>query len=280
MSVKSKLFATAAALTLVGGASVAGLATAGTAHAATAECGIACWDIFSGQYGTHHDPAFLVDSYKQGEATGTPIILFEASNTDPALDFTVGSPDLVSDYFQAGLVSSALALHYGCEAGVDFQNCLASGSLPGSTNTAGNGVDDYAFEIQYAPYGAPTGECVGVAATATSGEKVSLEPCGVSGKTLWIIDNDGTNWDFFTDDGLTAAHGYFPLINGSDTNFSQPFVLTYPGGAYPTDKPRPQLEVTNLDGYVVIASGVPTVEQVPTNQTWAADTGTYGLIIP
>ena len=42
--------------------------------------------------------------------------------------------------------------------------------------------------------------------------------------------------------------GFFPLINGSDTNFSQPFVLTYPKGGYPTDKPRPQLKVTNLTG--------------------------------
>ena len=40
-----------------------------------------------------------------------------------------------------------------------------------------------------------------------------------------------------------------PLINGSDTNFSHPFVLTYPKNGYPTDKPRPQLIIQNLTGF-------------------------------
>jgi hypothetical protein len=33
------------------------------------------------------------------------------------------------------------------------------------------------------------GQCVGVAATATAGEHVTLQPCGVSSKTLWIADS-------------------------------------------------------------------------------------------
>src|SRR5580698_5474491 len=117
MSVKSKVFAVAASLTLVGGAGVAGLATSATANAATSECGIQCWDIFSPQFGHHKSPNFLIDSFKQGQSVGTPVILFQATNSDPALDFTVGTPDLVSDYWQAGLVTSEVALHYGCEAG-------------------------------------------------------------------------------------------------------------------------------------------------------------------
>ena len=39
---------------------------------------------------------------------------------------------------------------------------------------------------------------------------------------------------------------YVPLINGSDTNFSHPYVLTYPQNGNPTDKPRPQLVTQNL----------------------------------
>jgi hypothetical protein len=60
---------------------------------------------------------------------------------------------------------------------------------------------------------------------------------------VWILDT--------LDQSFTHAwaHGYFPLINGSDTNFSQPFVLTYPNNSVPTDKPRPQLVVTNLTGF-------------------------------
>jgi len=260
MSVKSKVFAVAAAVTMVGGAGVAGLATSAPANAATSECGIQCWDIFSPEFGHHKSPNFLIDSFKQGEAVGTPVILFQATNSDPALDFTVGTPEPTSDYWQAGLVSSEVALHYGCEAGVDFANCSGTGGI---------GVDDFAFEVQYAPFGAPTGNCVGVAATATAGEKVSLQPCGVSGKTLWILDTLDAPWiDFHT--------GYFPLINGSDTNFSQPFVLTYPSNGYPTNQPRPQLEVTNLSGTVINPLS-PVVQDVNSNQLWGAD---FGQVVP
>ena len=83
--------------------------------------------------------------------------------------------------------------------------------------------DDAAFEVQYSPYGVDSGLCTGVAATAVAGEKVTLEPCGVSSKTVWIVDPRTAR----------SATVTFPLINGSDTNFSQPFVLTYPGSGYP-----------------------------------------------
>ena len=33
-----------------------------------------------------------------------------------------------------------------------------------------------------------SGLCVGVAMTAFQNEKVSLQPCGVSSKTVWIVD--------------------------------------------------------------------------------------------
>ena len=38
-------------------------------------------------------------------------------------------------------------------------------------------------------------------------------------------------------------------INGLDTNFSQPSVLTYPASSYPTDKPRAQLYLSQLTGF-------------------------------
>ena len=55
----------------------------------------------------------------------------------------------------------------------------------------------------------------------------------MSAKTVWIVDTN--------DSPATLQPGFVPLINGSDTNFSHPFVLTYPPNGYPTDKPRPQL---------------------------------------
>jgi hypothetical protein len=245
MSLKSKVLATAATLTLVGGAGVAGLATAGAANAATPSCGAGCIDIFSHQFGTFKSPQFVMDSFKQGDVAGTPVILFRQSNSDPAEDFTVDNQGLVSQFFAAGLVSSAVALHFGCTAAV-FGNC---------TGTGGVGVNDYAYEFMYSPFGVQTGLCVGVAATATTGTKVTLQSCGLSGKTIWISDNATNKLTSFKE----------PLINGSDTNFSTPFGLTYPGTGYPTDNPRPEMYTSPILGFSTGA--------INSNQLWSARNG-------
>ena len=243
MSIKSKVLATAATLTLVGGIGTAGALTAGTASAATPSCGHFCIDVFSHQFGTHKSPNFVVDVLRQGEKVGQPIILFRTANFDPAEDFTVAFQGTVSDFFAAGLVSAAVNLHYG-------------GGAKGFP-------DDFAFENEYAPFGVDSGLCLGVAATAFNDEGVTLQPCGVSSKTVWIVDT--------FDSPTTLFNGYVPLINGSDTNFSHPFVLTYPNNSFPTDKPRPQLVVTNITGS---SHGPgPVLGTVNVNQLWGADFG-------
>lgn len=224
-------------------AAIAAAAWAGAvtpASAATPSCGASCISIFNHKF-SHR---FTVDSIGQGTRTGTPLILFQASNTDPAEDFTVASQGPVSDFYTAGLVSSSLKLHYGCVSTVK-KPC--------------SGVDDSAYELEYSPYGAPTGECAGTAVTAAAGTQVSLQPCGVTAKTVWVVDT----WDA----AITA--GKVPLINGSDTNFSQPFVLTYPGSSYPTDKPRPVLYTANLTGSAA-GPGGPELGTVSDNQLWSA----------
>jgi hypothetical protein len=232
MSVKGMIAAGAAALAVAGGAAVA---VTFQAHAATPSCGAACVDVFSAIPATPDQPGFVIESYEQGQATGTPIVLADAGHTNPAEDFTVSSPDLVYDFYQAGLVTSYVALHFGCIAGADFPTCPA-----GSAN-------DYAFEIQYSPYGAPTGECVGLAAAPTAGEHVTLQPCGVSGKTLWIPDTSA------------PASGFFPLINGEDPSS---LGLTYPGtSAGPGTTPTPVLEMASLP------------ESAPDSQLWSLPTG-------
>ncbi len=110
-----------------------------------------------------------------------------------------------------------------------------------------------------------SGLCVGVATTAVQGEKVTLQPCGASSKTVWIVD--------IYDQPDRVVHRLLPLINGSDTNFSQPFVLTYPRTGYPTDMPRPELYVSNLTGST---NGFPPILNYPSinnNQLWGADFG-------
>jgi hypothetical protein len=236
MSIKSKVLAAAATLTLVGGVGAAGALTAGTASAATPSCGNSCINVFSHQFGTHRSPNYVVDVLRQGEKVGQPVILFRTANFDPAEDWTVAFQGTVADFFAAGLVSASVNLHYST---------------------------DFAYENEYAPFGVDSGLCMGVAATATQGEGVTLQPCGVSSKTVWIVDT--------FDSPATLFNGYVPLINGSDTNFSHPFVLTYPNNSVPTDMPRPQLVVTNITGF---SNGPgPVLGTVDVNQLWGAKFG-------
>ncbi len=208
MSIKSKFLAAAATLTLVSGIGAAGTLSA---NAATPSCGNSCIDIFLREFGTHNHPNFVLDVWRQAARVGQPIILYRTSNTDPAEDFTIAFQGTVNDFFTAGLVSSALNLHF---------------------------ANDRAFEFEYSPNGVNSGLCVGVGSTAVNFTPVSLQPCGASAKTVWVVDSSNTIRGF-----------YVPLINGSDTNFSHPFVLHYPGNAFPTDVPRPQLNTHTLQTY-------------------------------
>ena len=175
MSIKSKVFAAAATLTLIGGVGAAG---AMSASAATPSCGFTCVDIFSHNYGTHHNPGFVLDVLRQGDKVGQPVILFRTSNSDPAEDFTIAYQGQVSAFLAAGLVSPALALHYG--GGCEFWDTHVYPAACGKYFP-----DDYAYEIEYAPYGADSGLCVGTPTTAariptSRCSRVALRPrpCG------------------------------------------------------------------------------------------------------
>jgi len=245
MSIKSKVLAAAATLTLVGGVGVAGVMTAGTASAGTPSCGPSCINLFNKDFaGFNGGAASPVDVFRQGERTGQPIILFRQSNSDPAMDWSASFQGVARDLCPGGangaigLLSAATCLHYG---------------------------DDFAFENAYTPFGVFSGLCLGVAATAFQREGVTLQPCGVSGRTIWIVDD---NESFF--------HNFpgVPLINGSNTNFSHPFVLTYPANANPTDIPRVQLRVTMLTGSTQPGGHhFPVISTVNSSQLWIATFG-------
>jgi hypothetical protein len=97
----------------------------------------------------------------------------------------------VNTYYAEGMVSAAVDEHYGTEPAV---------------------------QIEYAPYGHATGLCTAVAVTAYQDEALSLQPCSAPGTTVWIID---------TVDASSASA--FPIINGSDTDFVQPFAMSILG---------------------------------------------------
>ena len=85
-----------------------------TANAATPSCGSTCVDIFSQEFGHHNVPNFILDVYQQHIRIGQPIILYRSSNNDSAEDFRLEFQGTVADFYLAGMVSAALALHYGC----------------------------------------------------------------------------------------------------------------------------------------------------------------------
>lgn len=256
-----RIAATCAALAIAGTAAVVPL----SASAATPSCGSNCLNIYSKQFGKQ----FITDVFQRGAVAGKPIILFSRSNSDPAEDFTVSFQGTVSDFFAAGLVSPQVMLHYGCTPGFTFSNGQG-GTLTCGQNTA----DELAGEIEYAPYGVDSGLCIGVPQNrlpAIGTTPVTLQPCGVNAGTVLILDGVDVCQDF--------TFGEAPLIVGADTNFSHPSVLTYPGNGYPTDKPRPGLQVKNLTGFSQNGpaspnpSGCQSVVGANTSQLWSAYTG-------
>jgi hypothetical protein len=213
MSIKRRVIAAAAAMTMAGGLGAVGLLPA---DAATPSCRGNCATEYGREYGT----GFVLDVLRQGEKVGQPVILFRASNSDPAEDFTIAVQGTVATFYADGLVSAALDYNYR---------------------------RDPAFELEYTPYGVDSGLCTGVGSTAADGTPVALEPCGVSSKTLWVVDLKlGPGLPGAQPLRSVASH---PLINGSDTNVTHPFVLQYPSSAYPTDLPRPQLNTYTLQQY-------------------------------
>jgi hypothetical protein len=229
MSFKSKVLAGAATLALVGGG--AATLTSGPANAATPSCGHRCINLFSKKFSDvlTTKPGFVVDVFRQGAKVGQPIIMFQSSNSDPAEDFTVSLQGRVSDFVTAGLVSPALAIHY---------------------------ARDRAWEFQYSPNGVDSGLCIGTASAPITNAGVTLQPCGVSAKTVWITDVQNI------ERGGVFTFPYVPLISGAGSNFSNPFVLTYPQNGNPNDKPRPQLVTQNLHTF--------SRGQVFDNQQWSA----------
>src|SRR5215216_1322072 len=88
LSIRRKVLAAAATLTIVGGVSAA---ATGAASAATPECGPACISVFSSELGTYADPNFVEAVLDGGAAqVGQPVGLAPATGSDPSLDFLPG----------------------------------------------------------------------------------------------------------------------------------------------------------------------------------------------
>jgi hypothetical protein len=187
MSIKDQICLVAAALTVVGGV---GLVETLSASAATPACGAGCISIFSRELGAYAQPGPVVDVLGGAAEVGQPVILkAPPSGSDPSQD-TIPHRRLVSEWYADGMLSAAVSAHYG--------------SLPG-------------VQIEYAPYGVPSGLCVALASIAYQNEALTLQPCNVPNLTVWVLD--------FPDSASTAP-AWFPIVNASTTDFRRPFAMS------------------------------------------------------
>ena len=177
-----------------------------TASAATPGCGKFCIGVFSSDLGTYAAPNFVEHVFGGTAIQGTETGLTTASNGDSSEDFMNPHQGNVDYYYSLGLVSAAVDSHY-------------------HTLTAS--------QLEYAPNGIPTGLCVGVPTDPYTNEPLSLQPCSVPGRTVWIL-------------GTANAHHYFPIISGATTDFAHPFAMTYPNQV-DASQPLPPIRLKRLE---------------------------------
>lgn len=202
---------TAAAL-LTFGATAAQAATANNVPHATPACGFNCFNLSSLELGRHTiQNVYIKGDTGTGGKAGQRLDLRHASNSRPNEDFTGAKIGTLSDY--CGSLISATS--YVC---VNYP-----GGYP-------------VYESNWSPFGNESGLCAGLKQRNVTGENVTLQPCGVSARTMWVGDiADGTAND---------GHFYTPWVNASDPNYSHPLVLTVDAGTY---LPENQLKVQRLD---------------------------------
>jgi hypothetical protein len=220
MFFKSRMLAAAAVLTLAGGLSAVGTVAA---SAATPQCGNSCITPRTAAY-----PGFVETVLFGLPLRGAPTLVSPASGRNPAEDFIIptGTPMTASYFYANGMVSAAVASRYG-----------------------GSGY--YALQIEYAPYGKPTGLCSGIPTTAYQNEALSLQPCSTPNTTVWILD--------FADSQIM---GDYSIINASTTDFAHPFVMTILGN------PAHQLYTPIILQHLTGNPG-----NVPANQLWSTAAG-------
>lgn len=205
----------------------AGVASAAThGKKDTVACGSNCVSIFSDQLGS----GTTLNAYVNGDTgvggrTGTPVNMHLAGNFRPNGDF---SPSLTGFVFQyCGFLAndffsptSFICTHYPLFA---------------------------VIELNWSPFGNQSGWCAGVS-QVTANRQVTLQPCGETAKTVWVADRihstNGTNCLIPANPPVSPGDpsvNFCPLINGGDTNFSQPLVLTLNTG---TNRPTNQLMIS------------------------------------
>jgi hypothetical protein len=171
-------------------AGVAVLALAGSALLAGAPAGnaatVACGPTCKDPYARQWGANLIVAVASGVPMVGQSAVLYPAAPRR-AEDWLLEYPGTVAEFYADGIVGAAVGKTWP--------------SYP-------------VYEYQYTPGGTETGLCLGTAVTAGPGTPLSLQPCGINAKTCWIpllADRIG---------------GYVPLISGTDTLTTSPYVMT------------------------------------------------------
>ena len=199
-----------------------------SASAATSACGDSCLSIFSRELGTSAQPNFVEGIFGGQAQVGQPVGLSPASSSDPSEDI-LPLGNTVSGFYAAGMVSAEVSDAYG--------------SLP-------------AVQQEFAPNGTPTGLCVGLASEAYETEGLTLQACSTPATTVWIVDRDLSK----------STPGYFPIINGSTTDFDHPFAMDLPEDELASAHQTLQMQVRHLQF-------LGRDKTLPDRQLWGAHKG-------
>jgi hypothetical protein len=226
MSLKRRLLTCSAGVALA-----AGFFTAVplTATAATQACGENCISVFNRGLGTYERPN-IVETILGGKAeVGTSVVLAPVGQNDPAQD-TIPDLRMLDSFYGEGLISKKVYRRWR--------------GFP-------------AVQIQYAPLGVGTGMCVGLDSAPRQGQGLTLQPCGVSARTVWILDIKGVPQERF-----------FAIINSATKKIRRPFAMDYAGPAPEGETPEPirvrRLEFKGKD------------RLLPDRQVWGAAQGVLG----
>jgi hypothetical protein len=219
-----KNVAVCVAVVTIATCAVAAVTAGPAARAATVACGSACAEPYSQQYGASDVMAVEPGTVQAGLGVG-----LDSAGQYSTEDFEISDFGPVSNFYEDGLVGPVVGLTW---------------------------PTDPTYEFEYAPDGIESGLCLGVADTASSGEGVTLQTCGVDANTVWI--------------GLSADEidGYQPLINATDTVADTPYVLTAVKARY--------VLRGNLDIYLEVNPLSLVNGTLNPAQMWADETGVVG----
>lgn len=197
----------------------------------TGACGFSCINLFSDTLGSGvTQNAFVPGDTGAGGKVGQKINLHFAESNRPNGDFIADLSGFVWQFCGFFVNAFFSPTSYVCRHDPFFD----------------------VFEVSWARWGSQSDLCIGVAVPGVSNENVTLRPCGLTDTTLWIADRAHATRGQDCRDKVPNMdlpvgpddpnENFCPWINGGDTNFSQPLVLTLDTG---TSFPRDQLRISH-----------------------------------